>query len=218
MLFLDSSLPREVEEFFSWGVVAGVTTNPLIISRELGDVDLEACVRQILAHSRGHVSVELTTETKDAMLEEALRYHDWDRHRICVKIPFGEEGLKVLHQLAIRDVPTNVTCMMNFNQLYLAALGGATYISLFSGRVRDMGYDVRPIITETRAILDREALPSKIIVGSIRHLMDVNEALQHGAHIVTVPPAILRAMLWNPRTETTIREFNDAWANRKKKG
>jgi transaldolase len=45
-------------------------------------------------------------------------------------------------------------------------------------------------------------------------LMDVNEALQDGAHIVTVPPSILRKMLWNPRTESTIEEFNTAWRNR----
>ena len=104
--------------------------------------------------------------------------------------------------------------MISFNQAYLAALCGATYISIFSGRVRDMGYDVRPIVRETRQILDREGLSSRIIIGSIRHLMDVNEALQDGAHIVTVPPPILRKMLWNPRTETTIQEFNDAWKNR----
>ncbi len=105
---------------------------------------------------------------------------------------------------------------MSFNQAYLAALAGATYVSLFSGRIRDMGYDVEPVILETRSILDREELDSKIIVGSIRHMMDVNEALQAGAHIVTVPPAILRKMLWNPRTDETIREFNTAWANRGK--
>ena len=51
----------------------------------------------------------------------------------------------------------------------------------------------------------REALASRIIVGSVRHMMDVNEALHDGAHIVTVPPPILRKMLWNPRTESTIR-------------
>jgi transaldolase len=96
-------------------------------------------------------------------------------------------------------------------------LPGATYVSIFSGRVKDMGYDVRPIVRETRAILDREGLASKIIVGSVRHMMDVNEALIDGAHIVTVPPPILRKMLWNPRTDTTIAEFNDAWKNRKKK-
>jgi transaldolase len=44
--------------------------------------------------------------------------------------------------------------------------------------------------------------------------MDVNDALRDGAHVVTVPPPILRKMLWNPRTESTIQEFNDAWKKR----
>jgi transaldolase len=72
------------------------------------------------------------------------------------------------------------------------------------------------VISSTRAVLDREKLESKIIVGSIRHMMDVNEALESGAHVPTVPPPILRKMLWNPRTDETIREFNTAWANRGK--
>lgn len=214
MLFLDSSDPAEIKEIGSWGVLSGVTTNPLIISREAGNVDLKQRILEVIKVSTGHVSVELTTETEAEMLEEALGYHEWNPKRVCVKVPFSETGLKVLHQLVQKDVPTNVTCMMSFNQAYLAALAGATYVSLFSGRVRDMGYDVRPIVRETRAILDREGLASKIIIGSVRHMMDVNEALMDGAHIVTVPPPILRKMLWNPRTESTIREFNDAWKNR----
>lgn len=214
MLFLDSSDPKEIKDIYAWGVISGVTTNPLIISKEAGNVDLEKRIREVCEVSRGHVSVELTTETEREMLAESLRYYEWNKERICVKVPFSEVGLRVLHQLVERGVPTNVTCMMSFNQAYLAALAGATYISIFSGRVRDMGYDVRPIVRDTRAILDREGLASKIIVGSVRHLMDVNEALQDGAHILTVPPPILRKMLWNPRTESTIREFNDAWKNR----
>lgn len=216
-LFLDSSDPKECSDIFAWGVVSGVTTNPLIISKEAPDADLKQRIVAVIAASRGHVSVELTTETEKEMLAEALDYHGWDRERVCIKVPFSETGLRVLKQLADRAVPTNVTCLMSFNQAYLAALAGATYVSIFSGRVRDMGYDVRPIIRETRAILEREQLASRIIVGSVRHMMDVNEALMDGAHIVTVPPPILRKMLWNPRTESTIREFNDAWANRGKK-
>ena len=96
------------------------------------------------------------------------------------------------------------------------ALAGGTYVSIFSGRVRDMGYDVRPVIAQTRDQIDREGLSAKIIIGSIRHFMDVNESLEAGAHIVTVPPAILRKMLHNPKTDETIREFNTAWANRGK--
>jgi transaldolase len=216
MIFLDSSDPKEIKDITAWGVLSGITTNPLIIVKEGGNVDLEKRIREIIAVSTGDVSVELTTETEGAMLEEAAKYHAWDPKRVCIKVPFSEIGLRVLHQLAKKGVHTNVTCLMSFNQAYLAALAGATYVSLFSGRIRDMGYDVKPVIQETRNILDREKLASQIIVGSVRHMMDVNEALQYGAHILTVPPAILRKMLWNPRTDETIREFNTAWANRGK--
>ena len=215
-IFIDSSDPKEIKDLFAWGVLSGVTTNPLIIAKEAPDADLGERIREVLAVSWGDVSVELTTETEKEMIDEAAIYHAWDPARICIKVPFSEVGLRVLHQLSKKGVKTNVTCLMAMNQAYLAALAGATYVSIFSGRVRDMGYDVRPTIAATRDILDRENLPSKIIVGSMRHMMDVNEALQNGAHIVTVPPAILRKMLWNPRTDETIREFNTAWANRGK--
>ncbi len=213
-LFIDSSEPKEIKDLYAWGVISGVTTNPLIIAREAPDADLGERIREILAVSWGDVSVELTTETEAEMLRESAEYHAWDPARITIKVPFSEVGLRVLHQLAKRGVKTNVTCLMAMNQAYLAALAGATYVSIFSGRVRDMGYDVRPVISATRDVLDREKLPSKIIVGSMRHIMDVNEALEAGAHVPTVVPPILRKMVWNPRTIETIAEFNNAWRDR----
>lgn len=216
MFFVDSSDLAEIRDIFAWGVASGVTTNPLILAREAGSADLGQRIREVVEASRGHVSVELTSETEAAMLAEAATYHAWAPERICIKVPFSEVGLRVTHALATRGVPVNVTCLMSFNQAYLAALAGGTYVSIFSGRVRDMGYDVRPVIAQTRDQIDREGLAAKIIVGSVRHFMDVNEALEAGAHIVTVPPPILRKMLHNPKTDETIREFNTAWANRGK--
>jgi transaldolase len=216
-LFIDSSDPKEIKDLFAWGVLSGVTTNPLIIARESPGSELAEVIREILAVSTGDVSVELTTERESEMIDEALAYHAWDSERITIKVPFSEVGLRVNHQLVRRGMKTNVTCLMAMNQAYLAALGGATYVSIFSGRVRDMGYDVRPVIEATRSVIDRERLSSKIIVGSMRHLMDVNEALECGAHVPTVTPGILRKMVWNPRTIETIAEFNTAWAQRPKK-
>ena len=216
-LFIDSSEPKEIKDLFAWGVLSGVTTNPLIIAKEAPDADLGERIREILAVSTGDVSVELTTETEAEMIQESLHYHAWDASRITIKVPFSEIGLRVLHQLVKRGIKTNVTCLMAMNQAYLSALAGATYVSIFSGRVRDMGYDVRPVISATRSILDREGLASKIIVGSMRHMMDVNEALEAGAHVPTVTPPILRKMVWNPRTIETIAEFNNAWRARPKK-
>lgn len=232
MLFLDSSDPAEIQQLARWGVVAGITTNPLILSREAKGVDLGHRILEVLRASRGPVAVELLGETEEEMLAEAQRYRAFDapsalpsgrdgdapatasrpQNRVVIKVPFSEIGLRVTHALAGLGVPTNVTCLMSFHQAYLAALAGATYVSIFSGRIRDMGYDPRPVIAETRAQLDREGLAARLVVGSVRHLHDVSEALSAGAHIVTVPPPILRAMLRHPRTEETIREFNSAWA------
>jgi transaldolase len=216
-IFIDSSDPKEIKDLFAWGVLSGVTTNPLIIAKEAPDAILSERIREVLAVSWGDVSVELTTETEKEMLEESSQYHAWDPARICIKVPFSEVGLRVLHQLTKKGVKTNVTCLMAMNQAYLAALAGATYVSIFSGRVRDMGYDVTPVIANTRNVLDKAGLKSQIIVGSIRHMMDVNEALDAGAHVPTIPPAILRKMVWHPRTIETINEFNTAWKNRGKK-
>jgi transaldolase len=213
-LFVDSSDPSEIKALFAWGCFTGVTTNPLIISRESPGADLAEVIREVLTVSTGDVSVELTTEGEEEMMAEALGYHAWDPKRVTIKVPFSEVGLRVLHRLATRGVKTNLTCLMAFNQAYLAALAGATYVSIFSGRIRDMGHDARPVIEATRQAIERERLPARIIVGSIRHLMDVNEALEAGAHVVTVPPPILRKMVWHPRTVETIAEFNEAWRKR----
>jgi transaldolase len=214
MLFVDSTEPQEIADIFAWGVVCGVTTNPLIFARESKAADFEGRVREIVAASVGPVSVELLSETEPAMLDEALRYHAWAPERICIKVPFNEAGLRVTHRLAKDGMTTNVTCMMSFNQVYLAAQAGGSYLSIFSGRVRDTGYDVRPTITQAREQLDREQSSAKIIVGSIRHPMDVAEALQAGAHVVTVPPVILRKMLHHPKTDEAIAQFNEAFRNR----
>jgi len=211
-IFLDSSDLKEIRQFMATGIVSGITTNPLIISKENPGVDLKTHILEIISMGKVPTSVELTTETEAEMLAEAREYVKWHPKHVVIKVPMTEIGLRVIHTLERGDkTPVNVTCIMSFNQAYVSALAGATYVSIFSGRVRDMGYEPARIIEQTRAALEREKLKAQIIVGSMRHLADVNEALHAGAHIVTVPPAILRKMFWNPRTTETIREFNDAW-------
>lgn len=213
-LFIDSSDPAEIGDLFRWGSISGVTTNPLILAREARGADLRERMQQVLDVSSGDVSVELTTEQEQDMVREALTYNEWHPKRMCIKVPMSEVGMRVLSTLAKRGIKTNLTCLMAANQAYLGALAGATYVSIFMGRIADMGYDPRPVITETRALIDREKLESRLIVGSIRQMVDVNQALLAGAHIVTVTPPVLRKMAHHPRTVETVEEFNRAWAKR----
>ena len=212
-IFVDSSRYTEIQKYCEWGVCSGVTMNPKILADEgaMTPADMEKETRRIVLLVKGPVSVELVSESTGEMLREAREYHGWEPDYIVIKVPMNEAGMPVVNTLAREGVRTNVTCMMNFNQAYLAALAGATYVSLFLGRVRDMGYDPLPIVGGLREILDRERLPAQIIAGSIRHPQDIAEALRAGAHIVTATPAVLEKAIQNPQTDRTIAEFARMW-------
>jgi len=105
---------------------------------------------------------------------------------------------------------------MNTNQAILAAKAGATYISLFWGRIEDMGYDATKVVEETADIFKRHNFKSKIIIGSFREVSHVQQAFSTGAHVLTITPNIIKKLPLHPRTESTIQEFLDFWAEFKK--
>ena len=55
----------------------------------------------------------------------------------------------------------------------MAARAGANYVSLFWGRIRDMGHDASAIVRQVHTTFREWDSPSEIIVGSIRQMIDV---------------------------------------------
>jgi transaldolase len=101
--------------------------------------------------------------------------------------------------------------MMSAQQCLLAAMAGATYVSLFGGRVANMGYNPCEEITRLRKVLDNFNLKAKIIIGSTREVLNIIEWLGAGAHFVTVVPNLLEGMIVHPYSKETVRQFlNDA--------
>jgi len=209
-LFIDTASVREVQDAVRWGVVAGATTNPKILSSEGSSFELRDRVLEIAELVQGPVSVEVVSETPEQMLAEARTYASWHPN-VVVKIPMGIENMAVASTLERGGVPTNVTALMSANQAVLAALAGATYASLFFGRISDLGTDPTQVIHEAAQLL-HPTTRTQIIVGSIRNLMDINRSFLAGADIVTVPYALLKQMAHHPKTVETIQEFNLAWA------
>jgi transaldolase len=158
------------------------------------------------------LSVEVTTNDRNRALEQALTFAGW-ANNIVVKItvhgPEGElENMELIHELESKhNIRVNVTAMMSAQQCLLAALAGATYISIFAGRVNDMGYNACDEIAKLRRLLDQLDLRSQIIAGSTRETLNVIEWLEAGAHIVTVLPHLLQKMLVHPYTKETVRMF-----------
>jgi transaldolase len=210
-IFLDTASLNEIEEISSWGIVDGVTTNQKIFLAE-GGVDFRRRVQDICHIVDGPISVETTKNSVRELLDEAREYASWHKNIVIKVAMFGSgDGLKVVSQLAKEGIRSNMTVMMTFNQLVLATKAGATFVSLFYNRSKEAGEDPNQIIRDYANFAKEGGYSSRLIVGSIRTPDDVASAIASGAHIMTIPTKILKAMPFNKRTEETIAEFDKAW-------
>lgn len=209
-IFIDSADAKQIETWLEQGVVDGATTNPSIMFKD-GVSDLADGARK-LATLLGDrpLSVEVTSNDQAVMLKQARTFATWARN-IVVKIPIvnelGESCLAVIHRLTQEGVSVNATAILSFNQALLAAKAGATYVSIFAGRVADEGNDPTIVIRNVRSWLDDWESPARIIVGSIRTVMDIQNAALAGAHIITIPPQFLPKMVDHRYTRETVRQF-----------
>ncbi len=215
-IFLDSGDVSEIKKFQAMGIIRGVTTNPSILVKQgikggLPGVHVH-CIQIAKLIDPLPLSVEVTNNDPDGMKSQALEFSKWAAN-INLKIPIhgpnGElENLKLVHELeSFHKVRVNVTAMMNVQQCFLAAMAGATYVSLFGGRINDMGYDSCKEISRLRHLLDEFKLPAQIIVGSCREALNIMEWFEAGAHIVTAPPKFLETLIIHPHSKETVSQF-----------
>jgi transaldolase len=210
-IYLDSADHREIEKWMREGIVDGVTTNPSILFKD-GVFDLEEGAHR-LASLLGDrpLSVEVTSDDPARMLGQGRTLARWAPN-VVVKIPVtnakGESCLGVIHALSHEGIAVNTTAILSFNQAVLAAKAGAAYVSIFAGRIADEGSDPAIVIRNVRAWLDEWKYTAKIIVGSIRTVMDIQSAALAGAHIITIPPQFISKMLDHKYTRETVLQFN----------
>jgi len=215
-IFLDTGNLKEIEKYLKMGIIRGVTTNPTILLKDgvtggmKGVKARSAEIAKMIAPLP--LSVEVTTNDPPKMLEQAQEFAAWADNinvKITIHGPNGElQNLEVIHELEEkRDIRINVTAMMSAQQCLLAAMAGATYVSLFGGRVNNMGYNACEEISKLRQVLDDFDLKAKIIIGSTREVLNVIEWLGAGAHYVTVAPNLLEGMIVHPYTKETVQMF-----------
>jgi len=217
-IFLDTGRIEDVERFMRMGIIRGVTTNPTILLKAGVTGGREAIKKRSIEIAELikplPLSVEVTTNDFEQMIAQAREYSQWAGNinvKITVHGPNGEmENFEAVHLLETKyDIRVNMTAMMSAQQCLLGALAGATYVSLFGGRVNNMGYNCIDEIRKARRVIDDQQLKAKIIIGSTREVLNVIEWLDAGAHIVTVVPEIIKGMIVHPYSKETVRMFLD---------
>jgi transaldolase len=212
-LFVDTANLDELEQCLQRGFPAGVTTNPAILSKEK-QRDFRDHINDMIALLQKYdckipLSVEVFSTAPDEMLRQAEEFTNCFGHYpyVNVKIPIGWNELMVIAELRRRGIEVNCTCCMSYNQAIMAARAGANFVSLFWGRIRDIGYDAGVVVRQVAETLRASGSSAEIIVGSIRHIADINEAMQAGAHILTVPPKFFPQMCAHPKTDEAVHQF-----------
>lgn len=209
-IFADTADLKEIKTWLDFGVIDGVTTNPsILLSNGVYELRLGAIeIAKLLGDKP--LSVEVVTDDREEMFRQAVEMASWAPN-IVIKIPIittqGEPCLGVIARLIRAGVKVNATACLSFNQAMLAAKAGATYVSLFAGRISDEGADASQVIRNTASWLKTWRIPSKVIVGSIRETVNVQEAALAGADVVTVPPKFLYQMIDHKYSRFTVGQF-----------
>lgn len=215
-IFLDTGNIKEIEKYLNMGIIRGVTTNPTILLKDgvkggkKGIKDRSIEIARLIAPYP--LSVEVTSNDYNEMMAQAIEYSKWADNinvKITIHGPNGEtENLKAIHELSCKhNIQINATAMMSAQQCLLASMAGAEYVSLFGGRVNNMGYNSCSEITKLRKVFNSMGLKSKIIIGSTREILNIIEWLEAGADIVTVIPDLLNGMIVHPYSKETVQMF-----------
>ncbi len=210
-LYVDTANIQEIQHANALGIIRGVTTNPSLLAKEDPTVDVKKRILEIYETVGGHLSVEVNSTEASGMLREAEDILSWFPEA-TIKIPMIPEGLKAVRELSQQDIPTNVTLIFSPAQALAAAQAGATYVSIFLGRLDDVGQDGAQVVRDVVEIWDMHDIESLIIAASIRHPMHIVECAKAGAHIATVPYKVLLQSLKHPLTDSGLQSFINDYA------
>ena len=213
--FIDTANLEDIKKAYKIGVLSGVTTNPSLVAKE--GVKFEDRIEEILktVPEVESVSAEVTpdTVTSDDMIaqaEELIKINGGDKN-ITIKLPMTIAGLEATRYLAKKGVKTNVTLIFTVNQALLAARAGATYVSPFLGRLDDISEDGVYLVSRIAELFRIQHIDSQIIAASVRHPDLVTRVALAGAHIATIPYAVIEQLVKHPLTEQGIEKFASDW-------
>jgi transaldolase len=207
--FIDTADVAEIRDLAATGLVDGVTTNPSLIAKS-GRNFIEV-IEEVCSIIPGPVSAEVAATTVGGMLAEAAKLVPIAPN-VTIKVPLTWDGLKATKQLSADGVKVNVTLCFSAAQALLAAKAGAAFISPFVGRLDDVGVDGLDLISDICQIYGQyDSIQTEVLVASVRTPGHVIEAAKMGAHVATLPPALLRQLALHPLTDKGLAAFLKDW-------
>lgn len=199
---------KHCNEFYP---LAGVTTNPSIISKENTEFwKLVKEIRSIIGEEKMlHVQ---TVQTKaDKIVEEAKLLKKELGGELFVKIPIGEEGLKATMELKKLGIGVTMTAIFTPAQALIAAKAGASFVAPYVNRLDNIIGDGTEVVAQIVELLENYDLDCKVLAASFKNAEQVHKCALYGCHSVTVSADIMKTLISHPMTDAAIDGFEKDW-------
>ena len=207
-IFLDTANVNEIKEGVALGVVDGVTTNPSLAAKEKRA--FRPLVEEICSIVPGDVSLEVVAADFEGMIKEGQEVAQIAPN-VVVKCPLTADGLKAVKYLSGKGIRCNQTLCFSAPQALLSAKAGATYISPFLGRLDDIGSVGMDLVRDICEIYRNYGFKTQVLAASIRSPLHVVDAAKAGAHVATMPFAVLQQLIKHPLTDIGLKKFTEDW-------
>jgi transaldolase len=207
-IFLDTANIGELKEGAAMGILDGCTTNPSLIAKEKRP--FRPLVEEICSIVAGPVSLEVVATDFEGMVKEGKELAQIAPN-VVVKCPLTKDGLKAVKTLTGEGIKVNQTLCFSASQALLSAKAGATYISPFLGRLDDISHVGMDLIRQIVSIYANYGFKTQVLAASIRNPLHVVDAALAGAHVATIPFAVLEQLTKHPLTDIGLKKFLDDW-------
>ena len=207
-IFLDTADTSLIQKHFATGLIDGITTNPTLIKKS-GRDPLEV-YQELKDLGIQDISMEVVGNA-DEMIKEGKGLYDTFGNCCTVKVPCSPDGLKACKELSEAGIKVNVTLIFSQTQAILASKAGATYVSPFVGRVDDNSFGGICLVKDIVNVFKEHFVTTNVLAASIRNVRDVGRLFEHGAEIVTMPPAVFEKMYNHILTDKGLELFQADW-------
>ena len=207
-IFLDTADTSIIQKHFATGLIDGITTNPTLIKKS-GRDPLEV-YQELKDLGISDISMEVVGDA-DEMITEGKGLYDTFGDCCTVKVPCSPDGLRACKELSDLNIRVNVTLIFSQTQAILASKAGAKYVSPFVGRVDDNSFGGICLVKDIVNVFKEHFVTTNVLAASIRNVRDVGRLFEHGAEIVTMPPAVFEKMYNHILTDKGLELFQADW-------
>jgi len=205
----DIKKAREIERYYT---IAGITTNPTILSKIEGTLENKLKELKEFTYGKYEVHIQTTESEVEKIVEEAKKLRDYFGESFYIKIPVTKAGLEAMKLCSKENIRVTATAILTAMQALAAAKNGANYVAPYVNRMENVGQDAKEAILEISNLLID--YPTEILAASFKNVKQVQDILRCGAEAVTIAPEIIEASIWHPYTDKSVFDFEKDWGNR----